>query len=309
MPVLLFRSPSDPATQWARALHDAMPDLEVRIWPDIGDPAEIDYALIWAAPDRMLHDLPNLRVIFSLGAGVDHLLGDAAPATVPIVRMVDPALAEGMVEYVLYQVLRHHRGMHHYEARQRRSEWRAHGQTRPGERTVGVLGVGELGGRCARQLAALGFRVAGYSRTRRDLPGVSSYAGDDEFSAFLARSEMLVCLLPLTPATTDLLGADCFRQLPRGAVLIHAGRGAQLCEPDLLAALDAGRLDHAVVDVFREEPLPADHPFWSHPRISVTPHVASLTNPVTGAERVVRGIHRDLAGDPLEQVVDRERGY
>lgn len=309
MPVLLFRSPSDSAAAWREALCRAMPELEVRVWPDIGDPAEVDYALIWAAPDRMLHDLPNLRVVFSLGAGVDHLLGDAVPSTVPIVRMVDPALAEGMVEYVLYQVLRHHRGMHVYEARQARCEWRTHEQIRPMERGIGILGVGELGGRCARRLADLGFAVAGYSRHRRDIPGVVSHAGEAEFPTFLARTEILVCLLPLTPATQGLLSAECFRQLPRGAVLIHAGRGAQLHEPDLLTALDSQQLDHAVLDVFRDEPLPGEHPFWSHPRINVTPHIASLTNPHTGSERVIEGIHADIAGDPLEQVVDRGRGY
>lgn len=309
MPTLLFRSPSDSAARWHQALATAMPELEVRIWPDIGEPADIDYALIWAAPDRMLHDLPNLRLVFSVGAGVDHLLGDAVPAGIPVVRMIDPALTEGMVEYVLYHVLRHHRRMPLYEARQRRREWVTHDQVRPGERQVGMLGLGELGGECARALAALGFDVAGFSRRRRALEGVTCFAGDDEFAAFLRRSTILVCLLPLTGATRGLLDAGLFRRLPEGTVLIHAGRGPQLVEADLLAGLDEGRPGHAVLDVFNDEPLPADHPFWGHPQITVTPHIASLTHPETGAMRVAEGIARDRAGQLPEGAVDPARGY
>lgn len=309
MPVLLFRSPSDPSGTWRQALESALPGLEIRVWPDIGDPADIDYALIWAAPDRMLHDLPNLRIAFSLGAGVDHLLDGSVPAHVPIVRMVDGALSEGMVEYVLYHVLRHHRGMQEYEARQARREWASHQQLRPGERRIGILGLGELGGRCAGTLARLDFDVAGYSRSRRDIAGVECFAGEAEYPGFVTRSEFLVCLLPLTDSTRGILNADLFERMPAGGVLIHPGRGAHLAEADLLAALDGGQLRHAVLDVFAEEPLPPEHPFWSHPRVTVTPHIASLTNPRTGAERVAAGIRRDLAGERPEHVIDRERGY
>jgi len=309
MPVLVFRSPSDPVERWQQELENALPGLEVRIWPDIGDPAEVDYALIWAAPDDMLHELPNLRLVFSVGAGVDHLLGETVPRQVPIVRMVDPALTEGMVEYVVYQVLRHHRGMPVYEDQQARAQWLAHDQARPGERGIGILGLGQLGSACGSALAHLGFRVAGHSRSRRRLDGIDCHAGPGEFTDFLAASEFLICLLPLTAETRGILNADLFAALPRGAVLIHAGRGAQLVESDLHTALDEGRLAHAVLDVFAEEPLPGDHAFWSDPRVTVTPHVASLTNPVTGAARVADGIRSDLAGHLPEHVVDRERGY
>ncbi|MDX1609102.1 MAG: glyoxylate/hydroxypyruvate reductase A [Halofilum sp. (in: g-proteobacteria)] len=310
MPTLLFRSPSDPAGRWRQALQAQMPELQVRVWPDTGPPEEVDYALIWASPDDMLHRLPNLRVVFSLGAGVDHLMGPEVPDHLPLVRMVDPALTEGMVEYVVYQVLRHHRHMATYERQQQAREWTVHEQTRPGDRRVGILGLGQLGSACAGALHGLGFDVAGHVRTRRssDSP-VTVFTGAEEFEAFLARSDILVCLLPLTAETRGILNRDTFARLPSGAVLINAARGAHVVEDDLLLALGEGRLAHAVLDAFETEPLPAGHPFWTHPHISVTPHVASLTNPATGAAHVVAGIRADLAGEPLPNLVDRGRGY
>lgn len=309
MPTLLFRSPSDPADRWRAALQREIPELEVRVWPDAGRLEDIDYALVWASPDELLHDLPRLRVVFSLGAGVDHLVGPQLPAGVPLVRMVDTTLTEGMVEYVLYQVLRHHRRMPEYEARQQRQEWRAHDQVRPGERRVGLLGLGQLGGACARALAGLGFDVGGWVRTPREVPGVRVFPGHEGLVELAARSDILVCQLPLTAATRGILSAALFRRMPRGAVLVNAARGEHLVEKDLLVALGEGHLAHAVLDVFASEPLPAGHPFWHHPRVTVTPHAASLTNPDTGAARVAEGIRRDLAGEPLEHVVDPERGY
>ncbi len=310
MQTLLFRSPSDSPDRWRAALEAELPDLRVRVWPDIGPPEAVDYALIWASPDRMLHDLPNLRVVFSLGAGVDHLLGPEVPEHLPLVRMVDPALTEGMVEYVVYQVLRHHRHMPAYERQQRDGEWIVHDQSRPGSRRIGILGLGRLGSACARALHALGFDVAGHVRTPRAADdGIAVFAGEEQLDAFLARSDILVCLLPLTEATRGILDRDTFAKLPDGAVLINAARGGHLVEEDLLLALGEGRLAHAVLDVFREEPLPAGHPFWSHPHVTVTPHVASLTNPVTGARQVASGIRADRAGEPLPNRVDRERGY
>jgi len=311
MQTLLFRSPSDPAERWQRELQEALPDLRVRVWPDIGDPERVEYALVWASPDRMLHELPNLRAVFSLGAGVDHLTGSSVPEYVPLVRMVDPALTEGMVEYVLYQVLRHHRRMRDYEHQQSAREWTVHEQVRPGERRIGILGMGQLGSACGRALAELGFDVAGHVRTPRRSAddGIPLYAGPGQLAEFLGRSDILVCLLPLTTETLALLDRETFQHLPAGAVLINAARGGHLVEDDLLLALGEGRLSHAVLDAFREEPLPAGHPFWRHPHITVTPHVASLTNPVTGARQVADAIRADRAGRALPNTVDRTRGY
>lgn len=309
MPTLLFRSPSDPADRWRDTLKRELPDLEVRLWPDAGSLDDIDYALVWASPDGLLHELPALRTVFSLGAGVDHLIGPELPHSVPLVRMVDPALTEGMVEYVVYQVLRHHRSMGVYERQQSAEQWHVHEQIRPGARRVGLLGLGELGGACARALRDLGFDVAGHSRRPRTIDGVATFHGEDGLDTLLKRTQFLVCLLPLTAATRGILDRRLFARLPTGAVVINAARGAHLNEDDLLLALGEGQLAHAVLDAFEEEPLPRDHPFWQHPRISVTPHAASITNPETGARQVAEAIRRDRAGLPLEQLVDRERGY
>jgi glyoxylate/hydroxypyruvate reductase A len=308
MATLLFRSPSDPPERWRAALEERVPDLRVRTWPDTGPLEEIDYALIWDSPDTLLRELPRLRVIFSLGAGVDHLIAAPLPDATPLVRMVDPALTEGMVEYVLYQVLRHHRGMPAYERQQITRQWETHAQVRPGDRRVGLLGLGELGGACARALADLGFDVAGFTRRPRSVDGVTVYHGEG-LGDFLARSDILVCLLPLTPETRGILNARTLARLPAGAVLINAARGAHVVEQDLLRALGEGWIAHAVLDVFEREPLPVDHPFWRHPRISVTPHAASLTNPQTGSAHVAEAIRRDRAGEPLQHTVDLRRGY
>ena len=309
MPVLLFRSPSDPADEWLAALRRRMPELEVRVWPEVGAPGDIDYALVWASPDGFLHELPGLRVVFSLGAGVDHLVGPELPERADLVRMVDPALTEGMIEYVLYQVLRHHRHMPSYEHQQAAETWSIHPQRRPGERRVGLLGLGELGGGCARALADLGFDVAGWARSARTIPGVQAVTGTEGLDWLVRRSDILVCLLPLTAATRGILDAELFARMPPGATLINAARGAHLVADDLLVALGEGRIGHAVLDAFVEEPLPAGHAFWQHPRITVTPHMASLTNPETGADHVVSAIRAELAGEPLPHRVDRTRGY
>lgn len=309
MPTLLFRSPSDPATEWTAALTRHYPGLEVRQWPETGAVEEIEYALIWASPDGFLHDLPALRVVFSLGAGVDHLMGSEVPDRVELIRMVDAALSEGMIEYIVYHVLRRHRRMADYERQQAAADWRIHPQRRPGERKIGLLGLGELGGACARTLSGLGFDVAGWARSSREIPGVTAVSGDDGLDWLLGRSEIVICLLPLTAQTRGILNGSLFARMPPGSTLINAARGQHLIEEDLLIALGEGRLGHAVLDTFHEEPLPADHAFWQHPHITVTPHMASLTNPETGAEAVARGIRADRAGEPIPHRVDRSRGY
>lgn len=309
MPTLLFRSPSDPADTWTEALQRRLPDLDVRVWPDTGDPQDIEYALVWASPDGLLHELPRLRVVFSLGAGVDHLIGGEIPDTAELVRMVDAALTEGMAEYIVYQVLRRHRRMDRYAHQQLRHEWRTHPQLRPSERRVGVLGLGEMGGACARALAGLGFDVAGWARSTHAIEGVTCTRGEDGLDWLLRRSDILVCLLPLTPATRGLLDGAAFRRMPHGAAVINAARGEHLDEDALLVALGEGRIGRAVLDVFRDEPLPAEHAFWDHPRIELTPHMASLTNPWTGAEVVARGIEAERNGAGLPNRVDRQRGY
>ena len=307
---LLFRSSVDSEARWKPRLAELMPELEIRLWPEIGDPRAIDYALVWRPEPGLLASLPNLKLILSLGAGVDHILCDPQlPPHVPIVRLVDPYMTETMSEYVVLQVLRLHRRDLDYRAQQEAQIWRELAQKNAAERPVGILGFGELGQDAGRKLKGLGFDVAFWSRTEKIVGGFTGYAGPAGLSAMLARTEILVCLLPLTPATEGILSAHIFALLPKGAGLINAARGAHLVEEDLIAALDTGGLSAAVLDVFRDEPLPRDHPFWRHPRIVVTPHVAALTNPSTAALIVLDNIRRFEEGRRLLNLVDTERGY
>jgi glyoxylate/hydroxypyruvate reductase len=307
---LMFYSNDDPADRWRRALTDLMPDLDFRVWPDVGDPNEIDVALVWKPPRGELRRYPNLKAILSLAAGVDAMLrDDSLPDHLPIVRMVDPSLTDGMVEYVLLAVLRHHRMFDHYERMHREARWDYVFPPQAAERRVGVMGLGVLGGEVARALAAHRFPVAGWSRGPKTVAGVECFHGGDGLRSFLARTEILVCLLPLTAETADILNADLFARLPRGAAVVNVARGGHLVDADLIAALDSGHLSGATLDVFREEPLPPDHPFWRHPKILVTPHVASYTVPESAAAGVVESVRRVRAGEPLLNVVDRGSGY
>lgn len=307
---LLFISDSDDPAAWRTALTKHLPGLDMRVWPDVGAAADIEAALVWNHPRGALAQFPNLRAILSLGAGVNHILDDPElPADVPIARIVDPALASGMAEYATLAVLCYHRNFDVYERFQRERRWKRLPIPVAAQRRVGVLGLGEIGTACAQAIAALGFPVAGWSRTPKVLPGIRSYAGPDALSTFLAGTDILVCVLPLTPATRGIINRDLLAQLPRGAFVINIARGAHVVEADLIAALESGHIAGATLDVFADEPLPRDHPFWSHPRVLVTPHIASLTNPETAADGVVENLRRLADGRPLLHLVDRARGY
>jgi glyoxylate/hydroxypyruvate reductase len=307
---LLFHSSVDSAARWRAELARLSPDLDIRIWPEIGDAAEIGYALVWRPEPGLLASLPNLRLILSLGAGVDHILCDPRlPRAVPIVRLVDPYLTEAMSEYVVLQVLRLHRQDLDYRAQQQAETWRELPQKNAGERPVGILGFGEIGQDAARKLAALGFPVSVWRRRARTVAGFAAYAGAEGLSQLLVRTEILVCLLPLTPETEGILCARTFAALPRGAGLVNAGRGGHLVEEDLIPALASGRLSAAALDVFHEEPLPPGHPFWRHPRILVTPHIAGITNPATAAPIILDNIRRFEEGRPLLNQVNPAQGY
>jgi len=271
---------------------------------------DIDYALVWRPEPGFLASLPNLKLILSLGAGVDHLLGDPRlPRHLPIVRLVDPHMTDAMSEYVVLQVLRLHRRDLDYRAQQEAGIWRELDQQNAGERRVGILGLGELGQDAARKLRVLGFDVAGWTRSDKTVAGVRSYHGPAGLPSLLARSEILVCLLPLTTETEGILNTRTLALLPKGAALVNAARGAHLVEGDLLDALASGQISAAVLDVFCEEPLPAGHPFWHHPRVIVTPHVAAFTNPATAAPIILDNIRRFEEGRPLANRVDPARGY
>lgn len=308
--ILLFLSDVDSAADWQAELGKLLPELELRVWPDIGDPTEIDAALVWRPPPGLLDQLPNLKLIISLGAGVDHILADPSlPPGIPILRLVDPYMTVAMSEYVQLQVLRLHRQDPIYRAQQHARVWRPLPQPNAAERRVGMLGLGVLGGAAALRLKVLGFDVAGWCRTERKLPGIPAFHGADGLAALLERSEILVCLLPLTPATAGILDAQLFAGLPRGAAIVNCARGGHLVELDLLAALDNGQISAAVLDVFGDEPLPQQHPFWRHPRILITPHVAAATHPPTAAAAVADNLRRLRQGRPFLNRVDVSMRY
>jgi glyoxylate/hydroxypyruvate reductase len=307
---LLFFSDSDDPEPWREALAHELPELEFRVWPDAGDLSRVSYALVWRPPAGLLRSLPKLKAILSLAAGVDHLLSEAQlPDDVPIVRIVDAGMASQMSEYALYGVLHFHRSMQRYAEQQRQTVW----QQLPGvpafQRTVGVMGLGVMGGDFVRKVAPLGFRLLGWSRTSQSIPGVTTFHGSEMLGAFLAQTEILVNFLPLTAETAGILSASAFAQLPRGACIINIARGGHVDEQDLLAALDQGQLGGAMLDVFQREPLPREHPFWHHPRVILTPHIAALAIAELMVSQVADNIRRIERGEPPLGLVDRRRGY
>ncbi len=307
---LLFYSDTDAPEPWRDALGLELPELEFRIWPNVGEPARVSYALVWRPQPGLLASLPNLKAILSLAAGVDHILLDPKlPEGVPIVRMVDAGLAAQMSEYALYGVLHFHRSMLQYAEQQRRAEWRQLPAVPAPQRTVGVMGLGVLGGDFVRKLVPLGFKVLGWSRTPKRLAGVTTFHGREGLNEFLGRTDILVNFLPLTPDTAGILSSSTFARLPLGACIINIARGAHLDEHELLAALDRGQLGGAMLDVFQREPLPPEHRFWHHPRVIVTPHVAAQAIAELMVSQVIDNIRRIERGEPPLGLVDRRRGY
>ncbi|MCF3933611.1 glyoxylate/hydroxypyruvate reductase A [Acuticoccus sp. M5D2P5] len=298
------------ADWWLAHMRALLPEIECRPWDDPGDLDAVRYAVVWKPPAGGLKRFPNLELIVSIGAGIDHILADPErPADVPIVRTTSGELTQRMREYVLLHVLRLHRDLPAIEAAQKSAEWRQVVTPPAPGRTVGVMGLGNLGADAARALAAVGFAVRGWSRSPKSVAGVETFAGEAGLDAFLAGTDILVCLLPLTDATRGILDARLFAKLPEGASIINAARGEHLVEADLIAALDAGHIRYATLDVFHEEPLPPGHPFWRHPRVYVTPHVASLIDPVAGGEIIAANIRRFIAGEPIPDLVDLSKGY
>lgn len=307
---LIFCSRSDDPDEWRAAFAEAMPGLEFRIWPDFGEADDVEVALVWDPMQEQLLRFPNLKLIASLGAGVDHLLAATTlPEDVPMTRIVDGNLTQGMREYVLLHALYCHRQVPAYRTQQHAREWRQLGQPFSRERRVGIMGLGVLGAAAAEALQAIGFPVIGWSRREKNLPGVENFAGLSRLDEFLAACEILVCLLPLTPATEGIINSRTLGALPEGACLINGARGGLVVEADLIAALESGQLGHAVLDVTREEPLSAGDALWRAPNITITPHVASVTNARSGARLVADNIRRVRAGEAPHHLVDPEAGY
>lgn len=301
--------------RWKKRFDVVCKDRGVFLLPDAAfDPAEVHYAAVWKPAPGELAAFPNLRVIFNLGAGVDALMADSSLPKVPLVRVAVDDLTDRMAEYVALHVLMHHRQEPYLRACQREKRWRPKFQWPASAISVGVMGLGTLGANAAEVLARIGFRVSGWSRTPKQIRGIECFHGNVQLEAFLERTDILVCLLPLTPDTRHILNRALFAKLnrnsPLGApVLINAARGGLQHEPDVLACLDDGTLGAASLDVFADEPLPADSPFWTHPKIVLTPHNAADTDPDEISKYVARQIERFEAGGALENIVDPARGY
>jgi len=294
---------------WAELFARKARHIPFRTWPEVGDAAAVRFLAAWEPPQGIAQTFPNLEILFSVGAGVDQFDFSALPPQLTVVRMVEPGLTACMAEYVSFAALALHREMPLYLRQQRHSQWREHPVRPASTRRVGVMGMGTLGRAALEQLRQLGFDCAGWNRSRRSEPGIRCYAGEAELDEFLGRTDILVCLLPLTADTRGILGRRVFDALPPGASLVNAARGGHLVQADLLAALESGRLASAILDVCEPEPLPQGHAFWDHPRIWLTPHIASATQAESAAEALLDNLRRHEVGLPLEGRVDRARGY
>jgi glyoxylate/hydroxypyruvate reductase A len=311
MAVLLVKSGGLGAIdEWKACFGALRPDLDVRWWDDASvDPAAVRYAFVWAPERGRLAAYPNLKLIVSLGAGVDHLPEDDVLPDVPIVRMGAPEAVWRMREYVVLSVLHLHRLWHRFAANQRAQLWDELPNPEAPDRRVGIMGLGQLGAAAIEALRPFGFQLSGWSRAAKAIPGVRCFAGHRGLEPFLAQCDILVCLLPATPETNGILNAAAFKALRRGAGVVNAARGSLLVEADLLAALDSGHLEAAVLDVFETEPLPADSPLWTHPRVTITPHVASFPGRPARARFACQVFAAFERGEALPNLYDRTRGY
>jgi len=292
----VYKADPNRAALWVQLFARQAPQVPFRVWPNVGDPKDVRFLAAWLPPDDLAATFPNLEVLFSVGAGVDQLNLAQIPDHVKLVRMIEPALVATMAEYVSFAVLALHRDMPMYLSQQREGVWREHRVRPPGASRVGVMGTGLLGTAAIERLRSLGFDCVGWNR-RVDL------------DSFLARTDILVCLLPLTDSTRGILNRHLLDTLPEGAALVSVGRGGHLVEADLLEALDRGHVRASIIDVCETEPPAQDHPFWHHPKIWLTPHIASTTQPESAVEAVLANMARYERGEVMLGLVDRSRGY
>ena len=307
---LLFQSIGYPLELWTPHLKRLRPDLDIRTEDSPGRADDIHYCIAWKPRPGSLASLPALKVVCSMGAGVDAIVADPTyPRSVPLSRVVDPTLSQSMTEYIVLNVLYWHRRMHDLHSLQRLRKWRQIASPRAEHVRVGILGFGVLGQAAAAALKALNYRLSGWSQTPKQADGITTFHGTDGLVPFLSQSDILVCLLPLTPDTRGILDAKLFASLPPGACVINAARGGHLVEDDLIRALDSNHLRGATLDVFATEPLPETNPLWAHPKVVVTPHSAAATDPAAFMAHVARTITRVDDGLPPENLVDFARGY
>ncbi|CDZ58067.1 2-hydroxyacid dehydrogenase [Neorhizobium galegae] len=310
MNIVVSLPAADKTEWWCQMLRDLMPDWNVYPIDKVPDPDAVTYSVLWRPATGSMRPFRNLKAIVSLGAGIDHVLADEQlPTHVPIIRTVGTDLTQRMKEYVALHVLRHHRELPAIQANQARQLWEQIVVPPATQRRVGVMGLGNLGAVAADLLKQIGFEVRGWSRSPKDLPGIQCFSGAEGFGAFLEGTEILVCLLPLTESTRGILNADTFNRLKRGASIVNAARGPHLVDSDLVEALNSGQISSATLDVFHVEPLPKTHPFWTNPKITVTPHVASLIDAPTGSKIVAKNIRTFQETGTVADLADAKRGY
>jgi len=296
-----------PPEPWVQAVQQAFPGATVSAWAP-GAP-QADHAIVWAPPQQFIDEQPGLQTLFNIGAGVDALLQLKLPPSLKVVRLDDAGMSVQMAEYVCHAVIRHFREFDAYDADTQAGKWSYRKPRSRADFAVGVMGLGVLGERVAKALQVFELPVNGYSRSAKDLPGIRCFSGAQGLPEFLAASRVLVNLMPLTPETENILNHATLSQLPAGGYLINVARGKHLVEEDLITLIDSGRLAGATLDVFRTEPLPADHPFWQHPKITVTPHTSARTLREESIAQIVGKIHALQRGEPINGVVDPQRGY
>ena len=310
MTVAIYLPSKDNTDWWVELMQGLLPDWDIVSMDAVTDPSNVHYAVVWRPRTGDIARFPNLKAIVSVGAGIDHVLADAGlPQGVPIIRTVGQDLTQRMKEYVALHVLRHHRDMPRQLLAQQQRDWHSIVVPVAPNRVVGVMGLGNLGAASARVLSQIGFATRGWSKTPKSIEGVKTFTGNDGLTPFLSGCEILVNMLPLTSATAGILSSDLFAQLPKEACLINCARGQHLVDNDLLAALDSGHIKQATLDVFHTEPLPSDHPFWTHPAITVTPHIASRIDAETGGSLIATNLKIFEVTGTCPDVTDAGRGY
>ena len=310
LPTVLIKLGGESADDYIEEMHRLEPHLQIREWPDVGSPGEVDIAMVWKMPHGELAKFPNLKLIISMAAGVDHVLSDPdRPKGVPIVRVTDPHMARSMGHWFLMNILRLHRETARFDNLRAEKIWPPEIAFDTDAISVGILGLGYLGTHVAQMLKAVGLRVQGWSRTQKNLDGIQSFSGKVGLDQMLSNTNYLACLLPNTPATEGIMSRNCFNKMPRGSYVLNAGRGSQLVEADLLRALDNGQIKGAALDVFETEPLPRDHPFWTDTRILMTPHHAAEVFLPAAAQTFLKNIYSIRNNQPLTGLVNEELGY
>lgn len=306
---IVYKSESVRGQRWQEMFARELPNIDFYLWPETGDPAAVHYLISWEPPENYGTLFPNLKAVFSVGAGVDQFDLSQVPPSVKLVRMLDPDITLAVVEYICFATLALHRDMPDYIRQQSEGIWKKQPLIPARERRVAVMGLGNLGQAALKQLSNFGFDLHGWSRSPHEIDGVTCHAGWKALPDFLAQADILICMLPLTEETKHILSKKNFHYLPDGACLINVGRGDHLCEQDLVAALDSGKISTAVIDVLSAEPPVSEHPFWGHAKVWLTPHVAAVTSVENGYRLFSDNVLRDMAGEPMQGEVNLDNGY